>query len=164
MIVPLLERIGSRSSGLAASNTSQTVSPRRNEAAGVADAKENVRRRPSLSLIASTLPASPVIDAFAAASGAFIAASAPAPGGGVFNGGGAADGGSALGVSVAAFATSSGFASGCISGLASGFASDLTSTLASGFASALGSGLASALICGAGAWAASVFGASEAAA
>ena len=46
---PSLPRIGATSSGVVESNTSQTVSARRNNAAGVAVAKENVRCRPSLS-------------------------------------------------------------------------------------------------------------------
>src|SRR3954453_24016489 len=54
MIDPPLLRIGSISTGFAASNTSHTVSARRNNAAGVAAAKENVRRRPSLSRVALT--------------------------------------------------------------------------------------------------------------
>ena len=54
MMAPPLARIGSTSSGAVESNTSQTVSPRRNEAAGVGAAKEKVRRRPSLSRQAST--------------------------------------------------------------------------------------------------------------
>src|SRR5579871_5075836 len=58
MIAPPLARIGSTSSGLSESNTSQIVSPRRNEAAGVALGNEKVRRRPSLSRQASTLAAS----------------------------------------------------------------------------------------------------------
>ena len=47
-------RIGSISSGFSESNTSHTVSARRNNAAGVAVAKENISRRPSLSRLALT--------------------------------------------------------------------------------------------------------------
>ena len=54
-IAPPLARIGSTSSGFFESNTSQTVSPRRNDAAGVGPAKENFRRNPSLSRVASTV-------------------------------------------------------------------------------------------------------------
>src|SRR5258707_6625064 len=54
MIAPPLLRIGSMSKGFKESNTSQTVSARRNNAAGVAVAKENFRRRPSLSRMATT--------------------------------------------------------------------------------------------------------------
>src|SRR5882672_6423213 len=54
MIAPPLLRIGSMSNGLGESNTSHTVSARRNNAAGVAVAKENFRRRPSLSRMATT--------------------------------------------------------------------------------------------------------------
>src|SRR5258708_443615 len=46
--------MGSISNGVAESNTSQTASARRNNAAGVAAAKENVRLRPSLLRLAST--------------------------------------------------------------------------------------------------------------
>ena len=51
---PPLLRIGSISIGFMESNTSHTVSARRNSAAGVAAAKANVRRRPSLSRLALT--------------------------------------------------------------------------------------------------------------
>src|SRR3979490_2176562 len=54
MIDPPLLRICPISIGLVVSNTSHTVSARRNNAAGVAAAKENVRRRPSLSRLALT--------------------------------------------------------------------------------------------------------------
>src|SRR6266481_5058183 len=54
MIAPPLPRIGSMSKGFKESNTSHTVSARRNNAAGVAVAKENFRRRPSLSRMATT--------------------------------------------------------------------------------------------------------------
>src|ERR1700682_4382675 len=54
MIAPPLLRIGSMSNGFGESNTSHTVSARRNNAAGVAVAKENFRRRPSLSRMATT--------------------------------------------------------------------------------------------------------------
>src|SRR5712671_4845412 len=54
MITPPLPRIGSTSKGFKESNTSHTVSARRNNAAGVAVAKENFRRRPSLSRMATT--------------------------------------------------------------------------------------------------------------
>ena len=54
---PPLPRIASISIGLLESNTSHTVSARRNNAAGVAAAKENVRRRPSLSRWALTTSA-----------------------------------------------------------------------------------------------------------
>src|SRR5260370_27533478 len=54
MTAPPLLRIGSTSIGFIESNTSHTVSARRNSAAGVAVAKENFRRRPSLSRGAST--------------------------------------------------------------------------------------------------------------
>src|SRR5450631_1534606 len=53
-IEPPLLRIGSISIGFVESNTSHTVSARRNNAAGVAAAKENVRLRPSLLRLAST--------------------------------------------------------------------------------------------------------------
>src|SRR5674536_347650 len=51
---PPLLRIGSISIGFVASKTSHTVSARRNNAAGVAAAKENVRLRPSLLRVAPT--------------------------------------------------------------------------------------------------------------
>src|ERR1019366_2769909 len=51
---PPLLRIGSISIGFVASNTSHTVSARRNNAAGVAAAKENVRLRSSLVRVALT--------------------------------------------------------------------------------------------------------------
>src|SRR5712664_4661333 len=54
MIAPPLLRIGSMSNGFGESNTSHTVSARRNNAAGVAVAKENFRRSPSLSRMATT--------------------------------------------------------------------------------------------------------------
>jgi hypothetical protein len=54
MTAPPLLRIGSTSIGFMESNTSHTVSARRNSAAGAAVAKENFRRRPSLSRWAST--------------------------------------------------------------------------------------------------------------
>ena len=57
MMAPPLARIGSTSIGLVWSNTSHTVSARRNSAAGVGAAKENVTRRPSLSRLASTVAA-----------------------------------------------------------------------------------------------------------
>src|SRR5258708_23997916 len=53
-IEPPLLRIGSISIGFSESNTSHTVAARRNMAAGVAAAKENVRLRPSLLRVAST--------------------------------------------------------------------------------------------------------------
>ncbi|MGE5268457.1 MAG: hypothetical protein ACM3JG_02170, partial [Thiohalocapsa sp.] len=59
MMAPPLARIGSRSIGCLESNTSHTVSPRRNEAAGVASAKLKVRRSPSLSRTASSLTGAP---------------------------------------------------------------------------------------------------------
>src|SRR4030088_261784 len=55
-IDPPLLRICPISIGLVVSNTSHTVSARRNNAAGVAAAKENVRLRPSLIPLASTPP------------------------------------------------------------------------------------------------------------
>src|SRR6266404_9389816 len=55
MIEPPLPRIGSISIGLTESNTSHTVSARRNNAAGVAAAKENVRLRLSPLRVASTV-------------------------------------------------------------------------------------------------------------
>ena len=54
MMDPPLARIGSTSIGVVWSNTSHTVSARRNSAAGVGAAKENVTRRASLSRLAST--------------------------------------------------------------------------------------------------------------
>src|SRR5258705_4514282 len=54
MTAPPLLRIGSISIGFTESNTSQTASARRNNAAGVAVAKENFRRRPSPSRVATT--------------------------------------------------------------------------------------------------------------
>ncbi|TMK48678.1 MAG: hypothetical protein E6G70_10525 [Alphaproteobacteria bacterium] len=51
---PALTRIFSTSSDFVESNTSQTLSPRRNEAAGVGVPKENIRRKPSLSRLVST--------------------------------------------------------------------------------------------------------------
>src|SRR5437879_6840115 len=56
MIDPPLLRIGPISIGFAESNTSHTVAARRNKAADVAAAKENVRLRPSLLRLASTVP------------------------------------------------------------------------------------------------------------
>src|SRR5882672_310038 len=54
MTAPPLLRIGSISIGFEESNTSQTASARRNNAAGVAVAKEKFRRRPSPSRVATT--------------------------------------------------------------------------------------------------------------
>ena len=54
MMDPPLARIGSTSIGAVWSNTSHTVSARRNSAAGVGAAKVNVMRRASLSRLAST--------------------------------------------------------------------------------------------------------------
>ena len=54
MMAPPLARIGSTSIGPVWSNTSHTVSARRNMAAGAGAAKENITRRPSLSRLAST--------------------------------------------------------------------------------------------------------------
>ena len=54
MRAPPLARIGSISTGFVESNTSHTASARRNRAAGVPVAKENFRRRPSLSRVATT--------------------------------------------------------------------------------------------------------------
>src|SRR6202011_2902345 len=60
MIEPPWLRIGSISTGLVESNTSHTVSARRNKAAGVAAEKEKLRVRPSLPRLASTAaPPSP---------------------------------------------------------------------------------------------------------
>src|SRR5258706_14427587 len=53
-IEPPWLRIGSISIGFTESNTSHTVSARRNNAAGVAVSKENFKRRPSLSRVATT--------------------------------------------------------------------------------------------------------------
>src|SRR6266436_8729025 len=88
MMAPALARIGSTSSDFFESNTSQTVSPRRNDAAGVALAKENVRRSPSLSRTAST--AAPVASTGLASAG-FISA-------GFISAGLGSDGGTAAGV------------------------------------------------------------------
>ena len=75
MIAPALARIGSTSSGALESKISHTVSPRRNEAAGVMDGKEKVRRRPSLSRQASTFTGS--LEGFASGLASdFIAGSA----------------------------------------------------------------------------------------
>src|SRR5260370_2969742 len=60
IIEPRLARIGSISIGFVASNTSHTVSARRNNAAGVAAAKENDRLRPSLPRLATTPSPAPV--------------------------------------------------------------------------------------------------------
>src|ERR1700680_361414 len=54
MTAPALLRIGSTSIGFKQSNTSHTVSARRNTAAGVTVPKETFRRRPSLSRWAVT--------------------------------------------------------------------------------------------------------------
>ena len=54
MMAPALARIASISMAPVLSNTSHTVSPRRNKAAGVGAANENVTRKPSLSRLAST--------------------------------------------------------------------------------------------------------------
>ena len=104
MTDPPLLRIGSTSIGSAESNTSHTVSARRNNAAGVAAAKENVRFRPSLVRVApATAAPSP----------------APAAGGGLVSACGS--GAAAVifcGISTAAagisFAEGSGF--GCLGG------------------------------------------------
>ena len=97
MMAPPLARIGSISSGLVWSNTSHTVSARRNSAAGVGAAKENVTRKPSLSRLASTvavLSLAPLSGSgLDAAGSAFFAGSA---------GGGACLGVTAFGASAAA--------------------------------------------------------------
>src|SRR5258708_21456256 len=58
---PPLLRIGSTSIGFVVSNTSHTVSARRNRAAGVTVVNAKVRRRPSLSRLALTLAALPPV-------------------------------------------------------------------------------------------------------
>ena len=75
MIEPPLLRIGSTSIASVESNTSHTVSARRNNAAGVAASKENVRCRPSLFRFASTLAAlSPALSPALASTGGSDAA------------------------------------------------------------------------------------------
>ena len=85
MTDPTWPRMGSTSIGLVESNSSHTVSARRNNAAGVAAGNENVRRRPSLSRLAFTLAGLPsdLISAGGAGAtrGAFGGASATAAGG-----------------------------------------------------------------------------------
>ena len=54
MTDPAWPRMGSTSIGFVESNSSHTVSARRNNAAGVAAGNENVTRRPSLSRLAIT--------------------------------------------------------------------------------------------------------------
>ena len=104
MMAPPLARIGSISIGLAWSNTSHTVSARRNSAAGVGAAKENVTRRPSLSRLASTV---------AALSLAPLSGGGPdAAGAGCF--GGSAGGGACLGAT--AFGASAAVAWACSAG------------------------------------------------
>ncbi|MGY3193353.1 hypothetical protein ACVIWU_002719 [Bradyrhizobium sp. USDA 4509] len=83
---PALARTGSTSIASAVSNTIQTVSARRNSAAGVAPGNENVTRKPSLSRWASTAGLPPARasaaggDGAAAASGASIAGAAATAG------------------------------------------------------------------------------------
>ena len=85
-------RIGSISSGFRESNTNHTVSARRNNAAGVAVAKENISRRPSLSRLALTRAASSAALACGGGSGAasVMFAGACAAGAGISFDGGAA--------------------------------------------------------------------------
>ena len=66
---PALTRIRSTSSDLVESNTNQTASPRRNEAAGVGVPKENFSRKPSLSRMTSTRAASSLALSLALACG-----------------------------------------------------------------------------------------------
>src|ERR1700733_6131263 len=80
MSEPPLLRIGSTSIGLLVSNSSHTVSARRNNAAGVTAANANVKCRPSLSRRALTLALLPMdldsaaLDSGALDSGAFDSA------------------------------------------------------------------------------------------
>src|SRR5229473_3293778 len=87
MTAPALLRIGSTSIGFKESNTSHTVSARRNSAAGVTVPKENFRRRPSLSRWAVTAAApSPVFASGGGGSGAATATFGAASAIGVFAG------------------------------------------------------------------------------
>ena len=104
MIDPPWLRIGSISSGSTESNTSHAVSARRNNAAGVAVAKKNIRRRPSLSRLALT--EAPLSAALACGSGSGAArvmfGGACAAAGGISFDGGAGIGVSGAGDSIGA--------------------------------------------------------------
>src|ERR1700737_5106900 len=82
IIEPPVLRIGSISIGLTESNTSHTVSARRNNAAGVAAAKENVRLRPSLLRLAATAPSPAPV----AGAGDLVSAAGSDAAGGIFGG------------------------------------------------------------------------------
>src|SRR5450631_323791 len=121
MTAPALLRIGSTSIGFVESNTSQTVSARRNNAAGVAVAKVNFRRRPSLSRWASTEAApSPAFASGAGAggggSGAATAIFGSTSVAGVFTGTGASATGAAI--------SFDGGTGAAISGAGDGFGAD----------------------------------------
>ncbi len=114
-IDPPLPRIGSISIGFSASNTSQTVSARRNKAAGVAAAKEKFRRRPSLSRWALTVSAAASLaatagDGLASGDGSDAAS---------FGGASAAGAGISVGAATAIDAGATGNGFGAASGLIS---------------------------------------------
>src|SRR5712664_1384133 len=129
MIAPPLLRIGSMSKGFKESNTSQTVSARRNNAVGVAVAKENFRRRPSLSRMAITgaAPSPAFVSGGGSGAATTIFGGASAAGAAVSLAGRAGIGGSGAGDSFGA-------ASGLISILAcSAIISDVGGTIAPDF-------------------------------
>jgi hypothetical protein len=97
-------RIGSISSGFRESKTSHTVSARRNNAAGVAVAKENIRRRPSLSRLALTGAALSAALACGGGSGAARVVLGGAAAGGISFDGGA-------GIDISSVCTSTGLSS-----------------------------------------------------
>src|SRR5579864_8138070 len=173
-MAPPLARIGSRSTGCLQSNTSQTVSPRRNDAAGVALAKVKVMRRPSESLIASTLAGGPLSAlSSAGASLGFLATAAAGGGAGMVEGSGAVFATMAAGFAASVLAGGASLGSACSAGLpATAMAGDaagtgalaasaaggclaMVSAAACGFAT--GSDLAS-IVCGAGAGALAAWG------
>src|ERR1700730_1350179 len=141
MIDPPLLRIGSISSGFVASNTSHTVSARRNKAAGVAVAKENISRSPSLSRLAFTN--APPSAAFAAGCGSetvdIIFGGAGAAGAGLCFAGAAISFGGAAGAA-ASFAGAS-FAGASFDG------GEVTGVSGAGCIFAAASGLISILAC-----------------
>src|SRR5882757_1803846 len=151
MIAPPLLRIGSMSKGFKESNTSHTVSARRNNAAGVAVAKENFRRRPSLSRMATT---------GAAPSPAFVSGGGSDAATATFGGASAAG----AVVSLAGRAGIGGSGAGDSFGAASGLISILACSAISSDVGRAGTAVAGAAVAGAAVAGAAVAGACEASA
>src|SRR6202035_5465053 len=140
MIDPPLLRIGSISIGLLESNTSHTVSARRNNAAGVGAAKSNIRRRAAPSRRALTEAA---LSAAATAGGELTACGGVTACGGLAAGGGSTAGGGSDAERLI-FAGTSAAGVGISFGAASGFGASGT-----GGSFAAASGLISMLACSA---------------